>query len=124
MYLTLLVVVDSNTKSWLVAQCLSENETVDSHEWFLECILKLTNGISPVQNLLDNEAKWAWHNKYLQSLPTNQAPSINEPIFSKVIELMTKYLIPHILSVQRQQIVGSLLYRAKNIPKETINNIK
>ncbi|CAB4443692.1 unnamed protein product [Rhizophagus irregularis] len=77
-----------------------------------------------IQKLLDNEAQWARHNAYLQSLPTNQAPSIIEPIFPKVVELMKKYLTPHILSVQQQQILGSLLYRAKIISKESIDTIK
>lgn len=261
MYLTLLVVVDNNTKSRLVAQCLSEDETVDSYEWFLDCLLQTTNNTPPVclfsdadpallnavaskfpethhflcifhiqenlrknlagklgkeyqsfykeflhtrnstfvndfhrrwtrllekypqtqeylnrtlnncyqswarchqiksftagvqstqrvevmnrlikegtgstsslcnlnvqvQKLLDNEAQWARHNMYLQSLPTNQAPSIIEPIFLKVVELMKKYLTPHILSVQQQQILGSLLYRAKIISKDLIETIK
>ncbi|UZO09960.1 uncharacterized protein OCT59_030169 [Rhizophagus irregularis] len=77
-----------------------------------------------IQKLLDNEAQWARHNAYLQSLSTNQAPSIIEPIFPKVVELMKKYLTPHILSVQQQQILGSLLYRAKIISKESIDTIK
>ncbi|GBC20424.2 protein FAR1-RELATED SEQUENCE 5-like [Rhizophagus irregularis DAOM 181602=DAOM 197198] len=220
MYLTLLVIVDNNTKSRLVAQCLSEDETIESYEWFLDCLLQTTNNNPPtclfsdadpallnavtskfpeshhflcifhiqenlqknlaeclnrtlnnchqawarcyqtkcftagiqstqrvevinhlikegtgsttslcnlhiqIQKLLDNEAQWARHNAYLQSLPTNQAPSIIEPIFPKVVELMKKYLTPHILSVQQQQILGSLLYHAKIISKESIDTIK
>jgi hypothetical protein len=46
MYLTL--VVDNNTKSRLVAQCLSEDETVESYEWFLSCLLQTTNNIPHV----------------------------------------------------------------------------
>ncbi|CAG8748799.1 24231_t:CDS:2, partial [Cetraspora pellucida] len=84
----------------------------------------LCNLHDQVQNLLDGEATWAWYNIYLQSLPTNQAPSIIEPLFPEVIKLMTKYLTPHILLVQWQQITGSLLYWARNISKEIINNIK
>ena len=76
------------------------------------------------QKLLDNEAQWARHNAYLQSLPTNQAPSIIEPIFPKVVELMKRYLTPHILSVQQQQILSSLLYCAKIISKDLIDIIK
>jgi hypothetical protein len=261
MYLTMLIVVDNNTKSRLVAQCLSEDETVESYEWFLNCVLRATNQISPtcifsdadpalmkaiaskmpnthhfhcifhiqenlrknlasklgqdynsfykdflharnslfeddfrrrwtrlienyplaqdylnrtlntcyrswarcyqlkdftagiqstqrvevmnrlikegsngssslcnlhnqIQVLLDEEAKWARHNTYLQSLPTNQAPSIIDPIFSNIDELMKRYLTPHILSVQRQQILGSLLYRAKLVSKEVIDIAK
>ncbi|UZN99289.1 uncharacterized protein OCT59_000567 [Rhizophagus irregularis] len=77
-----------------------------------------------IQKLLNNKAQWARHNAYLQSLPTNQVPSIIEPIFPKVVELMKKYLTPHILSVQQQQILGSLLYCTKIISKESINTIK
>ncbi|CAB4473727.1 unnamed protein product [Rhizophagus irregularis] len=262
MYLTFLVVIDNNTKSRLVAQCLSEDETIESYEWFLDCFLQATNDNPPVclfsdadpaltnaialklprthhflcifhiqenlrknlagklgkeyqtfykeflhtrnslflddfshrwtrllekypqtqeylnrtlnnccqawakcyqvkhftagiqstqrvevmnrlikegtssisslcnlheqiQKLLDNEAQWSRHNAYLQSLPTNQTPSIIEPIFPKIVELMKKYLTPHILSVQQQQILGSLLvYRAKTISKDLISTIK
>ncbi|CAG8737327.1 4797_t:CDS:2, partial [Gigaspora rosea] len=42
MYLTLYVVIDNNTRSRLVVQCLSEDETTESYEWFLECILEAT----------------------------------------------------------------------------------
>ncbi|CAG8776798.1 3669_t:CDS:2, partial [Cetraspora pellucida] len=56
----------------------------------------LCNLHDQVQNLLDDEATWARHNMYLQSLPTNQAPSIIESLFPE----------------------------ARNISKETINNIK
>ncbi|EXX64746.1 hypothetical protein RirG_139870 [Rhizophagus irregularis DAOM 197198w] len=238
MYLTFLVVIDNNTKSRLIAQCLSEDETIESYEWFLDCFLQATNDNPPVclfsdadpaltnaiasklprthhflcifhiqenlrknlagklgkeyqtfykeflhtrnslflddfshrwtrllekypqtqeyfnrtlnnccqawakcyqvkhfmagiqstqrvevmnrlikegtssisslcnlheqiQKLLDNEAQWSRHNAYLQSLPTNQTPSIIEPIFPKIVELMKKYLTPHILSVQQ-----------------------
>ncbi|CAI2170949.1 7172_t:CDS:2 [Funneliformis geosporum] len=48
MYLTLLVVIDNNTKSCLVAQYLSEDETIKSYEWFLGCIFQVTNSILPV----------------------------------------------------------------------------
>ncbi|CAB4493479.1 unnamed protein product [Rhizophagus irregularis] len=222
MYLTLLVIVDNNTKSRLVAQCLSEDGTIESYEWFLDCLLQTTNNNPPTclfsdadpalinavtskfpeshhflcifhiqENLRKNlagklgkeyqsfykeflhtrnslfvndfhrrwtrllekypqtqeylnrtlnncyqtwarcyqtkcftAAQWARHNAYLQSLPTNQVPSIIEPIFPKVVELMKKYLTPHILSVQQQQILGSLLYCTKIISKESINTIK
>src|ERR1043166_7111694 len=48
MYLTMLIVVDNNTKNRLVAQCLSEDETVESYKWFLDCILHATDYISPI----------------------------------------------------------------------------
>jgi hypothetical protein len=44
----LLVVIDNNTKSRLIAQCLSEDETTESYEWFLDCIFKATNNNPPV----------------------------------------------------------------------------
>ncbi|CAG8467164.1 11486_t:CDS:2, partial [Gigaspora rosea] len=43
-----------------------------------------------IQILLDNESKWARHNNYLNSISTNQAPSIIESIFSKVVELRSR----------------------------------
>ncbi|CAG8834415.1 12067_t:CDS:2, partial [Cetraspora pellucida] len=58
-----------------------------------------------------NEAKWARHNSYLNSLPTNQAPSIIEPIFSKILEVLKSYLTPHILAVQQHQITEEQLDR-------------
>ncbi|UZO09723.1 uncharacterized protein OCT59_029938 [Rhizophagus irregularis] len=64
-------------------------------------ISSLCNLHEQIQKLLDNEAQWSRHNAYLQSLPTNQTPSIIEPIFPKIVELMKKYLTPHILSVQQ-----------------------
>ena len=47
MYLTMLIIVNNNTKSCFIAQCLSEDETVESYEWFLDCVLHVTNHISP-----------------------------------------------------------------------------
>ena len=84
----------------------------------------LCNLHDQTQRLLDDEAKWARHNTYLHSLPTNQAPSIIDPIFSNINKLMKRYLTPHILSVQHQQILGSLLYRAKIVLKEAIDIAK
>ncbi|CAG8634777.1 10535_t:CDS:2, partial [Dentiscutata heterogama] len=75
-------------------------------------------------NLLDNEGQWARHNAYLQSLLSNQALSVVEPIFHEVFELIKKYLPSHILSVQKQQIEGSLLYRATLISKESASLIE
>ncbi|CAB4446786.1 unnamed protein product [Rhizophagus irregularis] len=43
----------------------------------------LCNLQEQIQKLLDNEARWSRYNAYLQSLPTNQIPSIIEPVFSK-----------------------------------------
>ncbi|CAB4484277.1 unnamed protein product [Rhizophagus irregularis] len=40
-------IVDNNTKSRLVAQCLSEDETIESYEWFLDCLLQTTNNNPP-----------------------------------------------------------------------------
>src|SRR5688572_18090525 len=48
MYLTMLIIVNNNTKSCLVTQCLLEDEIVESYEWFLDCILYATNQISPI----------------------------------------------------------------------------
>ncbi|CAG8776315.1 12470_t:CDS:2, partial [Gigaspora rosea] len=183
MYLTLLVAVNSNTKSPLVAQCLSKDETLESYKWFFECMLQVTNNSPPIclfsdadpalisavtlmmpsiqhflcifhilenlkkhlrsklgknyekfykeflyirNSLFENDfhRRWARHNNYLQSLPTNKAPSIVEPVFFEVFDLMKKYLTPHILSVQRQQILGSLLYRSKVVSKNVINIIQ
>ncbi|CAG8737324.1 4796_t:CDS:2, partial [Gigaspora rosea] len=76
-----------------------------------------------IQIQLDNEAKWAHHNNYLQSLSANNAPSIIEPVFSEIFDQMKKYLMPLILSIQRQQIFGVLLYYSNLISIEFINNI-
>ncbi|RIB08063.1 hypothetical protein C2G38_2212601 [Gigaspora rosea] len=92
MYLTLLVAIDNNTKSQLVAQCLSDDKTSESYEWFFDCILQATNNVPP-------------------------------PIFPEILELLKEYLPPHILSVQCQQILGSL-YRARLISKEMVSTIE
>ena len=55
MYLTMLIIVNNNTKSRLVAQCLSEDETVESYEWFLDCILHITNHIPPTCLFSDSD---------------------------------------------------------------------
>ncbi|CAG8486451.1 1863_t:CDS:2, partial [Scutellospora calospora] len=47
MYLTLLVVVDNNIRTWLVAQSLSDDETTESYEWFFECLKNAIHNISP-----------------------------------------------------------------------------
>ena len=60
----------------------------------------LCNLHEQIQKLLDNEAKWSRHNSYLNALPTNQALSIIEPIFPKVLEILKSYLTSHILAVQ------------------------
>ncbi len=62
----------------------------------------LCNLHDQTQRLLDDEAKWAQHNTYLHSLPTNQTLSIIDPIFFNINELMKHYLTSHILSVQHQ----------------------
>ncbi|CAG8707590.1 19638_t:CDS:2, partial [Gigaspora rosea] len=54
----------------------------------------------------------------------NGVSSSSSLLFPEVIELLKEYLPPHILSVQFQQILGSLLYRAMLIPRETINTIQ
>ncbi|CAG8590699.1 22094_t:CDS:2, partial [Cetraspora pellucida] len=138
------LIVNSNTKSRLVAQCLSEDETIESYDWFLECILEATynkqpsslfsdadsalmNAIARIQSTqrvekqLDNEAQWAYHNNFLQSLLTNNLPSVLEPVFSKVFEQIKRYLTPYIQSIQQQQILDALLYCSKLVSKDSIN---
>ncbi|CAG8572858.1 11974_t:CDS:2, partial [Gigaspora rosea] len=66
-----------------------------------------------IQNLLDNKARLARHNRYLNSIPTHQVPLIVESIFPKVFEILRSYLTPHILAVQQQQIIESLLYKVQ-----------
>ncbi|CAB5347084.1 unnamed protein product [Rhizophagus irregularis] len=41
-------VVNNNTKSRLIAQYLSEDKTIKSYEWFLDCFFQTTNNNSPV----------------------------------------------------------------------------
>ncbi|CAG8732636.1 20788_t:CDS:2, partial [Gigaspora rosea] len=86
----------------------------------LNCFIVGIQSTQHVENILDNEAKWACHNSYMNSLPTNQAPSIVASVFSKVLEMLKLYVTPHILAVQEQQIAGSLLYRALLRLKEDI----
>ncbi|CAI2193013.1 1974_t:CDS:2 [Funneliformis geosporum] len=43
------VVVDNNTKSCLIVQCLFEDETIENYKWFLGFILQATNSISPAR---------------------------------------------------------------------------
>ncbi len=64
MYLTRLVVVDNNTKTRLVAQSLSEDETTESYEWFrkrnmyVKCVVKqgtmheISQNVSNKNNLI------------------------------------------------------------------------
>ena len=40
----------------------------------------------------------------------------------RLMDLMKKYLTPHILSVQQQQILGALLYHSMLVPKDAIKN--
>ncbi|CAG8554484.1 20927_t:CDS:2, partial [Gigaspora rosea] len=88
---------------------------------FDNCTSSLCTLHNQIQKQLDNEAQWAHHNNFLQSLPTNNILSVLEPVFSKVFDQMKRYLIPHILSIQLQQILGALLYRSKLVPKDSIN---
>ena len=67
MYLTLLIVIDNNTKSRLVAQCLSEDETIESYEWFLDCLLQTTNNNPPT--CLFSDADPALINAVASKLP-------------------------------------------------------
>jgi hypothetical protein len=61
----------------------------------------LCNLHEQVQKLLDNEARWSRYNSYLNTLLINQALSIIEPIFPKVLESLKSFLTPHILAVQQ-----------------------
>ncbi|CAG8640334.1 23368_t:CDS:2, partial [Cetraspora pellucida] len=60
----------------------------------------------------------------LENVTHISAPSIIEPIFPKVLKLLKDYLPSHILSIQHQQILGSLLYHARLISKKTISIIQ
>ena len=48
MYLTLLVVIDNNIKTRLVAQSLSDDETIELYEWFLDYLINATYNTSPI----------------------------------------------------------------------------
>ncbi|CAG8789746.1 5284_t:CDS:2, partial [Cetraspora pellucida] len=67
--------------------------------------------------MLSSEILHSWNPKYIVS-------SIIESIFLEVLKLLKDYLPSHILSVQYQQILGSLLYYARLISKETISIIQ
>ncbi|CAG8734710.1 18135_t:CDS:2, partial [Gigaspora rosea] len=134
MYLTLLVAIDNNTKSQLVAQCLSDDKTSESYEWFFDCILQATNNVPP-NSLFENNFHYRWIHllkKYPQACNYLNNALQNcykawakcfQPIFPEILELLKEYLPPHILSVQCQQILGSL-YRARLISKEMVSTIE
>ncbi|CAG8687834.1 12783_t:CDS:2, partial [Dentiscutata heterogama] len=165
---------------------ITNDETTESYEWFLNCVLEVTNNVSPTCLFSDSEPAlintivlkmltthhflcifhiqenlpkdylnhtlkhcykaWAkcYQVKYfiagIQSMQrvemmnriikngvsssSSLSPSIIESVFLEVIELLKEYLTPYILSVQRQQILGFLLYHAMLIPRETIHAIQ
>ena len=40
--------IDNNTKTRLVAQSLSDDETTESYEWFLDCLMNATHNTPPI----------------------------------------------------------------------------
>jgi MULE transposase domain len=66
--LALLVVVDNNTKSRLLAQYLLEDETTESYEWYIDCIIQATNNIAPI--CLFSDADPALMNAISSKIPT------------------------------------------------------
>jgi hypothetical protein len=47
MYLSLMIVVDNHTRSRMVATAVVSDETKETYQWILECLLRATNGFAP-----------------------------------------------------------------------------
>src|SRR5436305_2536045 len=47
MYLSLLVIIDNNTRTHLVCQALSEDETSGSYQWFFQCLRDAIDNLAP-----------------------------------------------------------------------------
>ncbi|CAB4425154.1 unnamed protein product [Rhizophagus irregularis] len=127
--------------SRLVAQCLSEDKTTESYEWFLDCIFKVTNNNPPVC-LFSNanptlinavSSKFPKTHHYLcifhiqENLRKNLAGKLeylNRTLNNCYQAWARCYQIKSFTAVQQQQILGSLLYRAKTISKDSIKAIK
>ena len=70
MYLTLLVVINNNTKTRLVAQSLSDDKTTKSYKWFLDCFMNATHNTTP--KALFSDADPALSSAIVSKLPIMQ----------------------------------------------------
>jgi hypothetical protein len=56
MYLSLMIVVDNYTRFRMVAMAVVSDETKETYQWILECLLRATNGLAPRVLFTDADA--------------------------------------------------------------------
>jgi MULE transposase domain/FAR1 DNA-binding domain len=56
MYLSLTIVVDNHAQSWMAATAVVSDETKETYQWILECLLRATNGLAPRVLFTDADA--------------------------------------------------------------------
>ncbi|CAG8676923.1 7231_t:CDS:2, partial [Cetraspora pellucida] len=79
--------------------------------------------IDAIQNRLDEEARYARISKQKNTNPSVGLPHIANRYFPAINSLIQKYLTPHILSFQREQLSESFLYDASEITYEWGNEM-
>src|SRR5437764_11145662 len=47
MYLSLTIIIDNHARSRMVATAVVSDETKETYQWILECLLHATNGLAP-----------------------------------------------------------------------------
>ncbi|PKK70398.1 hypothetical protein RhiirC2_711936 [Rhizophagus irregularis] len=103
------------------------DETKETYQWILECLLHATNGLAPrvlftdadadiqIQLQLDKEEKFERLEEQVNQNPTVGLPNVIKRYFKRIDSIIKKYLIPQVLKIQRRQMNESLLYRVKKI---------
>ncbi|RIB04106.1 hypothetical protein C2G38_1988879, partial [Gigaspora rosea] len=76
------------------------------------------------QRLFDNQAQYSQLEEYQNSVLTRGLPIASQVIFPQIDSILIKFVTPHILSIQRQQMNESLLYHAARleVPVSEFNN--
>ncbi|CAG8596354.1 28174_t:CDS:2 [Dentiscutata erythropus] len=108
--LALVIIVDNNTRSRLVAQALLPDESMDSFIWLFICLQKGNPTYEPGEHL-DKENKYSHSQNTITFSHNSGSQSISLTLFPEIIELCEKYLTPHIVAEIKLQIQQALWYR-------------
>ncbi|CAG8521845.1 6403_t:CDS:2, partial [Racocetra persica] len=70
------------------------------------------------------DSEYSQLKEYQNSVPTRGLPIVSQVIFPQIDSILIKFVISHILSIQRQQMNKSLLYCAVRLEVSEFNNNK
>ncbi|PKY60528.1 hypothetical protein RhiirA4_484345 [Rhizophagus irregularis] len=78
MYLSLMIVVNNYTHSQMVATAIVSDETKETYQWILECLLRATNDLA--LRVLFTDAPSTKHNYCIWHIHKNLEKNLNIPI--------------------------------------------